>query len=996
MVIPDEEGGLEILPTGFISHQARSNSHEKRRREPALLTSNKDNINRTCQNTSTTAKMMAGRRAPTQRGIGREKSLDLDDVFGNQYLEEKNFSKEDVASRSVSGATSHDHAEESGAETDTGNSVATSDTRSRRKTGKKGRSGHGSRRKLKAVSSHKSTSVLGTSGMLLSYNDHSDGSDKEDEKLAPGQIEPRQSEVRSKNIPSRGAMSMSAIQYNGGNGSNEHKEISRNADVDGKHSSSPDGKSKPERSGKSRRERGERSMRDLGEKSSKSKHRDHHRSSRDISEWPSRKPHRSEGEHTDGKTRRPDRSDNHRNKSNRDLHHRSGRSGEKSRQRSPSKSRHRSPSKPRHRSPSKSRRRSPSRSRGKSKSRKSHQHGEPSSPRKTSTSSPLPKSPRRARQKVKPEPDQTNVDLGSTCDDDIQVFRQQVTEAVSGVIAPDDINQSTKPGSPREDNTTPLERPSISLKLPSMRQLSLDEQSPKSLLDEIESHDSKQLTNTDESDTDDDSEADTVLQFDPTQNDNLYRVKQVASENSSLTITNADGTQVDGHISQVFDPVGDAQEILGSSGHHEEEPIFDFLEDNDLETDKDNGAADAGALDERLTELPSAKPVVLDAPSLGAPSLDGPSLDGPSLDGPSLDGPSLDGPSLAGPSLADEEGPTQSEGHQVRDSGDGFKEEEHMWPGHEQGDDEAPMIDFLPGEDVTETDFVEDEDFDDPYFGSNIPQFNPSSDPFGTKDPFADSGNIGAWPVDQDELDDAVDAELGFFGEDAASPVSSPVPNKPKKRVAKKPPSGRTKNGTGASNTARPRRPKGKKGKVRKPPKKESEYEEESTNYDTDFSLDNVIETPTKGARATVGTSLEPDLVHGANLSPSKIVNKLMFALNASFNGNDEDEDDDDDASDEDDDQNTSAVKAMARGGSAPDDSSLQMSATSKGGKRKIPLALGGSIGRYFGRGRKNQVDDDDVSLSSQSTRSRLFGGGKKKNHQLLGDDSSCDSGAPF
>jgi hypothetical protein len=78
---------------------------------------------------------------------------------------------------------------------------------------------------------------------------------------------------------------------------------------------------------------------------------------------------------------------------------------------------------------------------------------------------------------------------------------------------------------------------------------------------------------------DDDSNSDdgTVLQFDPTQSNNVYRVQQVSNAGSSYQVKNVDGTCSTVQIAEIVDRMAD----VTAQQQVEESPIFDFLEDQD-------------------------------------------------------------------------------------------------------------------------------------------------------------------------------------------------------------------------------------------------------------------------------------------------------------------------------------------------------------------------------------------------------------------------------
>jgi hypothetical protein len=86
----------------------------------------------------------------------------------------------------------------------------------------------------------------------------------------------------------------------------------------------------------------------------------------------------------------------------------------------------------------------------------------------------------------------------------------------------------------------------------------------------------------------------TVLQFDPTQADNVYRAKQV--ESAEYSGKNADGTELRFHISGIEDPLGEAF-LLGEQNSNNE-PMFDFLGDQpDVEQQEHTETAKKEAMD---------------------------------------------------------------------------------------------------------------------------------------------------------------------------------------------------------------------------------------------------------------------------------------------------------------------------------------------------------------------------------------------------------------
>ena len=93
-----------------------------------------------------------------------------------------------------------------------------------------------------------------------------------------------------------------------------------------------------------------------------------------------------------------------------------------------------------------------------------------------------------------------------------------------------------------------------------------------------------------EEDDDDDDEAyyaggggdddGTVLQFDPTQTDNVFLVKQFHNSESECEVNNTDGSHSVLSISELKDPMSEAAQH-NMSGNLGQKPIFDFLERDD-------------------------------------------------------------------------------------------------------------------------------------------------------------------------------------------------------------------------------------------------------------------------------------------------------------------------------------------------------------------------------------------------------------------------------
>jgi hypothetical protein len=118
----------------------------------------------------------------------------------------------------------------------------------------------------------------------------------------------------------------------------------------------------------------------------------------------------------------------------------------------------------------------------------------------------------------------------------------------------------------------------ILLRRPSLNSLK-GEQSPRSLTEAENSWaDEASRASTYQSgcteDSDDDSDDNTVLQFDPTQSDNVSRVRQVQKEDSTYNIKNGDGKCITGHITELDDPLSEAHL---ASQPKQDTPVFDLL-----------------------------------------------------------------------------------------------------------------------------------------------------------------------------------------------------------------------------------------------------------------------------------------------------------------------------------------------------------------------------------------------------------------------------------
>lgn len=457
-----------------------------------------------------------------------------------------------------------------------------------------------------------------------------------------------------------------------------------------------------------------------------------------------------------------------------------------------------------------------------------------------------------------------------------------------------------------------MERPGLGLRAPSLEKLDADVQSTHSQSEarlETASRTSRNVT--DDSESEDASEDGTVLQFDPTQNDNVYRVRQVTTDHSNFRIKNADGTSTEGQIAEIVDPVAEAQQLRRSehqSAHTKDQPIFDFLDESGEDFHDDFHA------------------------------------------------------SLNGPSGGEEEYENNGRGSKLQYPSGGEEEGDHV--AYPSGGEEDDGIELL-------------------------------NSPVKPATPFKPATFPGQWPKEADfdndfgSADNGPNHDLGHHDADDEEIEQAPKVKKVKRKVKKK-----VKPGTKVPDNLQP----GEKVKVRKVKKRKPAVvrrpsggpgADPESEYDSEFSLDNInprprevpsLESLQKPHRRTMSSSQVPPI------SPSQIANKLW----ASFSNNDGDDGDEDDH-----DRGGESVWGLPTAGE---------STLSPGGKRKVSMGLATSIGRYFSRSRRNSptegggggesVDRDDVSVGGASLSGRLFRG--KKKHTLLGDDSSCDSGAVF
>jgi hypothetical protein len=133
-------------------------------------------------------------------------------------------------------------------------------------------------------------------------------------------------------------------------------------------------------------------------------------------------------------------------------------------------------------------------------------------------------------------------------------------------------------------------RKKLVLRRPSLK----GEQSPRSLTEAEESwaeEASRASTHQSGATTDDDddvSDDGTVLQFDPTQSDNVYRVKQIQREDSIYNIKNVDGKVVTGHIGEINDSL--------SNEPKQDVPVFNALgNDDDLSSSQSEAQDDVSS-----------------------------------------------------------------------------------------------------------------------------------------------------------------------------------------------------------------------------------------------------------------------------------------------------------------------------------------------------------------------------------------------------------------
>jgi len=584
------------------------------------------------------------------------------------------------------------------------------------------------------------------------------------------------------------------------------------------------------------------------------------------------------------------------------------------------------------------------------------------------------------------------------------------------------------------------------LRQPSLRELSTGEDSPRSGYPENASRDGTTDDDTG-TETEDQSDDGTVLQFDPSQDSNVFRVKQVANDDPS--------------IMEIVDPVGDAQQFQAIEQKRKESPIFDFLGQDD----EDDELGFVNPCDDHHVQM-----TPLDCPSGGEDADRQQEMDG-----------------LRSPSGGKEDKQQEVDGLRCPSGGEEVEQQETDGLRYPSGGEEAEQVEYK-SEGFSDNDWAQeqqesgndesesDEDCDPNSAFAGVPKYG--ADPFASK--FLSSRKAKDGNRDDDE--DSWMPTNAFSIESGALPARRPSGDggearkkvkrkiKKKKSVVEKGLENDDGNEDICAKEERPRRSKTKKGK-KKLPTNNGEVAGgiddcgASVNYDTDFSLDNVVDTSSVVHSVLGGVGLlEPIL-------PAKVVNPLYesfhidrddaadisemhdedpsdisgfdndplamgfnndgfndgqreeeldfddFAqrgvMHAVFDGEDdtvgdeegkneeekeeEDEDDDDDVDDDDeeeeadDDENDHHLKPPAAG-DAPFTFSAPDPTTTSNKKNK---GLGTSIGKYFSRSRRNSPnrDNDDVSVGSR-LGGRLFR--RKEQHQLLGDDGSCDSGMPL
>lgn len=510
-----------------------------------------------------------------------------------------------------------------------------------------------------------------------------------------------------------------------------------------------------------------------------------------------------------------------------------------------------------------------------------------------------------------------------------------------------------------------------------------------------------------------DSDQDTVLQFDPTHVDNVYRVRQVTRETSTYAIQNFDGTCTEGQIAEIDDPVGDAQSLQRESGEEFAKPkksIFDFLNDDSNEMCEEvipfdepsllNGANEHSRDDDDNDDEDDEMFTV----GTGDDEYKQPNFYPTSYGQEDYEEAAAaygygddEAPATL---LWDEPGPYRAknnDAHWAQNSNS--TQEEVSFPATSEAPHENPK------EWGNSFDFGDDDDETDSVQPTNVKLVIPNQADF-----FSDA--------DQPEFD-SLSSLAAKTAEVVQSSHQEPVPGVPpegpptklvrkvrKTRLVKKQPAG--KNPATSLRPGAKARPASKgstkgdvqpvgsdsqqKGKKRiiKKKKKPDESNAGSGATDanrrkdlegsvTDFALDNA-----KASKSSPTVDKSPAPV-SQPISPTKIVANLLLSLT----------------------DEAGRIKKNGRGEKQGLDAAtvnpLPVPPTTELAREsRIPKArkggMGlGSIGKYFGRARPasdgQYTDNDEMSVGGGSVATRLFRSAPKKQHQLLGDDDSFDSG---
>ena len=544
-----------------------------------------------------------------------------------------------------------------------------------------------------------------------------------------------------------------------------------------------------------------------------------------------------------------------------------------------------------------------------------------------------------------------------------------------------------------------------------------------------------------------------VLQFDPSQDDSVYRVRQVTGTQSTVTIANSDGTSVEGQIAEFIDPVGEAQQLQDQiSGHPKEMPIFDFLESEEFDFPAPNPHAAASPLDlpsggeeedeyEAEDDLDAGiqcsqgsfhyggEPKGLNESAFGFDDSynEQPALDngfGYGLEEPmDADNPYEYGIDYVSPHLAFDEFEPEND---VDDQPYNFDGDELEWNRDGAAYDEHPLH---------STAFDDSFQKSEPFGTSLQNDWSPTRNFVGNENR---NDNVNNFGFDDDVQFGAplnssrTDLRCPSGGEeDGAKPSESRQDPENRSGVKKKrlvkvkvvkksgapdgSPSKQISSGPNVEETGKPRRPKVVKKKPKSstpstpklPPRKQACDDAENSD---EFSLDNVETTEQKKKHHHPPSSL---LSAKSPATPSKaLMAKLhdSFSKHSTANGNEESGGAD----------NSRTGKATTPQGNSlsaltalPPKSPLRSQpkgglspANSTSSKKRPSVRLATSIGRYFSRSSRNfdgagagagggsgGADEGSISSNSRGSRGGVLFRGKTKQHQLLGDDSSYDSG---